>query len=160
MSEGDVYLKNNVEGMNNDELILFIYQEMLKILNQTLYFFEKNDIEQRVNGINKAIEVVNALMSILNFEQGGDIAVRLRSLYLYSVKKLTAANFDKDPKPVDEVVRIFKDLYSGWAQKIENDRKNSGGASLGGPMGGPSGGQSPMAGGYGSRSGGGLEIYG
>ena len=36
MIEGDVYLKNNVEGMNNDELILFIYQEMLKILNREL----------------------------------------------------------------------------------------------------------------------------
>ncbi len=114
MIEGDVYLKNNVEGMNNDELILFIYQEMLKILNQTIYYFEKNDIEKRVNSINKAIEVVNALMTILNFEEGGDIAIRLRSLYLYSVKKLTTANFDKDPKLVNEVIRIFKDLYSGF----------------------------------------------
>jgi flagellar secretion chaperone FliS len=93
MIEGDLYLKNNVEGMNNDELILFIYQEMLKILNQTIYYFDKNDIEKRVNAINKAIEVINALMSILNFEQGGEIAIRLRSLYLYSVKKINLSKF-------------------------------------------------------------------
>lgn len=123
MIEGDIYLKNNVEGMNNDELILFIYQEMLKILNQAVYFFEKNDIENRVNAINKGIEVVNALMSILNYDLGGDIALRLRSLYLYSIKKLSTANFNKDPKLVLEVTRIFKDLHSGWSQKIENDRK-------------------------------------
>ena len=122
--EGDLYLKANVEGMNNDELILFIYQEMLKVLNQTLYYFEKNDIEKRVNAINKGIEVVNALISILNFEAGGEIAIRLRSLYLYSIKKLTAANFDKDPKPITEVVTIFKNLHAGWAEKIEADRKN------------------------------------
>jgi flagellar protein FliS len=123
--EGDLYLKANVEGMNNDELILFIYQEMLKVLNQTLYYFEKNDIEKRVNAINKGIEVLNALISILNFEAGGEIAIRLRSLYLYSIKKLTGANFDKDPKPVTEVVTIFKNLHAGWAEKIEADRKNS-----------------------------------
>lgn len=123
MIEGDLYLKNRLEGMNNDELILFIYQEMLRLLNQTLFYFEKHDIENRVSSINKSIEVLNALISILNFDAGGEIAVRLRSLYLYSIKKLTAANFDKDPKPVDEVVKIFKDLYSGWSQKIENDRK-------------------------------------
>ncbi len=123
MIEGDLYLKNRLEGMNNDELILFIYQEMLRLLNQTLFYFEKHDIENRVISINKSIEVLNALISILNFDAGGEIAVRLRSLYLYSIKKLTAANFDKDPKPVDEVVKIFKDLYSGWSQKIENDRK-------------------------------------
>ena len=79
--EGDVYLKANIEGMNNDELILFIYQEMLKVLNRTLCFFETNEIEKRVNAINKGIEVLNALISILNFEDGGEIAVRLRSLY-------------------------------------------------------------------------------
>lgn len=123
--EGDLYLKANVEGMNNDELILFIYQEMLKVLNQTLYYFEKNDIEKRVNAINKGIEVLNALISILNFEAGGEIAIRLRSLYLYSIKKLTAANFDKDPQPVTEVVTIFKNLHAGWAEKIETDRKNN-----------------------------------
>ncbi|MGE5340814.1 MAG: flagellar export chaperone FliS [Candidatus Omnitrophota bacterium] len=125
MLEGNVYLKSNLEGMTNDELILYIYQEMLRILNQTLFYFEKNDIENRVSGINKAIEVLHSLMSILNFEAGGEIAVRLRSLYLYSIKKLTAANFDRDPKPVDEVIRIFRELYSGWAQKIENDKKSN-----------------------------------
>ncbi|MCP5104386.1 MAG: flagellar export chaperone FliS [bacterium] len=125
MMEGDLYLKNRVEGMNNDELILFIYQEMLKVLKQTLYFFEKNDIEKRVNAINKGIEVINALLSILNFEEGGEIALRLRSLYLYSIKKLTSANCDRDPQPVNEVLNIFKNLHSGWAEKIENDRKNN-----------------------------------
>jgi len=125
MIKGDLYLKNNLEGMNNDELILYIYQEMLRVLNQTSYYFENNDIENRVNGINKGIEVLNALISILNFEAGGEIAVRLRSLYVYSIKRLTAANFERDPKPIAEVIRIFRDLHSGWSQKIENDRKTT-----------------------------------
>ena len=125
MTEGDLYLKNTLEGMNNDELILFIYQEMSKILNQTLYYFEKTEIEKRVNGINKAIEILNALISILNFEAGGEIAVRLQSIYLYSIKRLTTANYDKNPQPVEEVGRIFKELHAGWAEKIENDKKNN-----------------------------------
>ena len=125
MIEGELYLKNNLEGMNNDELILFIYQQMLKILNQTLYYFEKKDIENRVTAINKAIEVLNALLSILNFEKGGEIALRLRSLYVYSIKRLTTANYDKNPKLVEEVVQIFKDLHAGWAEKINNDKKNN-----------------------------------
>jgi flagellar protein FliS len=157
MREGELYLKSNLEGMNNDELILFIYQETLKILNQVMFYFEKNNIEKRVSAINKCIEILNTLISILNFDAGGEIAVRLRSLYLYSIKKLTAANYDKDPRPVEEVIRIFKELYSGWSEKIEKDRKNNASASavnLGGGMG------TPMAGGYGSDNSQGLEIYG
>lgn len=160
MMEGDLYLKANVEGMNNDELILFIYQEMLKVLNQTLYYFEKNEIEKRVSAINKGIEVLNALMSILNFEAGGEIAIRLRSLYLYSMKKLTAANFDKDPKPVAEVVTIFKNLHSGWTEKIETDRKNRTGDEPGPHLGTPS--MAPRSG-FDDTNGDerkGLEIYG
>jgi flagellar protein FliS len=159
MIEGDVYLKNNVEGMNNDELILFIYQEMMKILNQAIYFFEQNEIEQRVNAINKAIEVTNALMSILNFDQGGDIAVRLRSLYLYSIKKLTTANYEKDPAAVGEVAKIFKDLYSGWSEKIEKDKQANAAAAA--PYPGPPQGMGSNGSGPAPGSGvGGLEIYG
>jgi flagellar secretion chaperone FliS len=125
MMEGDVYLKNRIEGMSNDELILFIYQEMLKILNQTIYYFEMNEIEKRVSAINKGLDVVHALLSVLNYEAGGEIALRLRSLYLYSIKKLTAANFDRDPKLVGEVMNIFRNLHEGWAEKIEKDRKTN-----------------------------------
>jgi len=156
MIEGEVYLKNNLEGMNNDELILFIYQQMLKILNQVSYYFEKNDIEKRVSGINKAIEVVNALLSVLNYEQGGDIAVRLRSLYIYSIKRLTSANYDRNPQVIQEVIRIFKDLYDGWAQKIEADRK-VGTTSPQKPMPGISGFNSNPGQSQGTS---GLEIYG
>ncbi len=163
MSEGDIYLKNTVEGMTNDELILFIYSEMLKVLKQTLYYFEKNDIEKRVNSINKGIEVVQALISILNFD-AGDIAYRLRSLYLYSMKKLTAANFEKDPKAVEEVHNIFKNLHSGWSEKIDKDRKDNAGASQIPTFNTPPQQQStpaPQAGGYGDageRKG--LDFYG
>jgi len=150
MMEGDVYLKNRIEGMSNDELILFIYQEMLKILNQAVYYFEKNEIEKRVNAVNKGLEVVHALLSVLNYEAGGEIALRLRSLYLYSIKKLTAANFHRDPKMVGEVMNIFRNLHAGWAEKIENDRKTN-------MMPSPS--PPPVNGSVNDR-GRGLEIYG
>ncbi len=157
MIEGDLYLKNNLEGMNNDELILFIYQEMLKVLRQTLFFFEKDDIEQRVTAINKGIEVLNTLLSILDFEKGGEIAMRLRSLYLYCIKKLSTANYDRNPEPVTEVVKIFKNLHDGWAEKIAEDKKNNPPGQMGGGFGSPI----PSGGGYGDGGGvKGLEIYG
>lgn len=160
MIEGDLYLKNNLEGMNNDELILYIYQEMLKVLNQTRHYFDVGDIEKRVIAINKGIEVLNALLSILNYDEGGEIAARLRSLYLYSIKKLTTANFDMDPQPVEEVVQIFKNLHTTWAEKIAADRKNNAGNS-GVTNFKPPAPSTPATGGYGSNDGGqGLEIYG
>ncbi len=122
MNDRNTYLKNNIEGMSNDELILFIYQELIKILNLAKHYFKENNIEKRVNSINKAIEIISTLMSILNFEQGGQIALRLRSLYLYSIQKLTTANYDKKPGYVDEAIKIFKELHAGWKEKLKKDK--------------------------------------
>ena len=156
MISGDVYLKNNLEGMSNDQLILFIYQEMLKIMNQVVHYFDAGDIENRVNGINKGIEVINALLSILNYDEGGEIAVRLRSLYLYSIKKLTTANYDRNPALIKEVIQIFKDLHDGWSEKIAADKKDS--------INNPPANHNPFpapGGGYGTPGASqGLEIYG
>lgn len=124
MTEGFLYLKNKVEGMNRDELILFIYQEMAKVMVKAENCFDNRDIEGRVTAINKGIEIISALNSILDFERGGDISIKLRSLYLYSINKLSQANIKINKKFVTEVKDIFKDLHSAWDEKMKNDIKN------------------------------------
>lgn len=128
MTMGDVYFKSNIEGMNNDELILFMYQELLKILNQARLHLEKREIEKRVQSINKAIEVISTLSSILNFE-AGEIALRLRALYLFAIQQLTKANFNANQiEAVDDVIRVFRQLHDSWREKIEKDRQAAAGA--------------------------------
>ncbi len=122
MTEGNVYVKSNLEGMNNDELILFIYQELIKILSQAHHHFGTGDIEKRVLAINKGIEVISTLQAILDF-RAGEIALQLRSLYAYSIRQLTRANYDKNPELVVQVSRIFKNLHDAWREKIATDRK-------------------------------------
>ncbi len=123
MTEGFLYLKNRVEGMNKDELILFIYQEMINVMKKAEICFDTKDIEGRVIAINKGIEVISTLNSILDFEKGGDISVKLRSLYVYSINKLSQANYKVNKQFVTEVKDIFVDLYSAWNEKMQNDRK-------------------------------------
>jgi len=143
MSEGYLYLKNKVEGMNRDELILFVYQEMVKVMSKAESCFDTKDIEGRVTAINKGIEIISVLNSILDFDKGGDISVKLRSLYLYSINKLSQANYKKNKKIVSEVKDIFKDLYTAWSGKMKKDIAKGTVTEI------PD-----------NRAGGGLEIYG
>ncbi len=129
MTEGYVYLKNKVEGMNRDELILFVYQEMGKVMSKAENSFDTKDIEGRVVAINKGIEIISTLSSILDFEKGGDISVKLRSLYMYSINKLSQANFKVNKAFVTEVKGIFKNLHSAWSEKMVNDMKNGSSAA-------------------------------
>jgi len=121
MTFQSVYLKNNVEGMDKDELVLFVYAELVKVLYAAKHHFETNDIEQRVVAINKGIEVISVLLNTLDFS-AGPIASQLRSLYVYAIRQLTQANYDRRPELVDEVSRIFRGLHDAWRQKMDRDR--------------------------------------
>ncbi len=123
MTEAKVYFKNQLDGQSNDEIILVMYAELVKMLSLVGVYFSENELEKRVLTINKSVEVISALLSILNFD-AGQVAFQLKSLYVYSIRNLTKANFDKDPRLVDEVLNIFKNLYEAWKEKIEKDRGN------------------------------------
>lgn len=124
MSENYLYMKSNLEGMNNDELIAFMYQEIIKILNRTEHYFKINDIEQRVTAINKAIEIISGLMSVLD-DKGGELTVKFRSLYLYSIQQLTTANFEMNVERIRPVQKIFNELQEAWKEKIKQDKKDA-----------------------------------
>lgn len=124
MTEAKVYFKNQLDGQSNDEMILIMYAELVKMLSLVGVYFSENELEKRVLTINKSVEVISALLSILNFD-AGQVAFQLKSLYVYSIRNLTKANFDKDPRLVDEVLNIFKNLYEAWKEKIEKDRGNN-----------------------------------
>lgn len=124
MTEDFYYLKSNVEGMTDDERILFIYGELLKTLGQGLEYMRKGDIERRVTAINKATEIISALDSILNVE-GGIITAHLRSLYLYTINQLSKANYSKSEKILSDIIHIYRELHQTWSEKIRTDKNES-----------------------------------
>lgn len=121
MTEERIYLKNTLDGMSSDDLILYIYAENIKILQMACHYFVTCDVEKRVLAINKSIKVISTLMSILNF-QAGEVAFRLKSLYTFSIQQLTRANYDKKPELVETVLKIFRDLHGAWKEKLVKDR--------------------------------------
>ncbi len=123
MSENYLYMKSNLEGMNNEELIAFMYQEVIKILNQTEHYFKINDIENRVTSLNKAIEIISALMSVLD-DKGGELTTRFRSLYLYSIQELTSANFEMNVSRIQPVKKIFDELLVAWDEQMKQNKQN------------------------------------
>jgi flagellar biosynthetic protein FliS len=124
MTEQFYYLKSNVEGMIDDERILFIYGELVKVLGQGLEFMRQGDIERRVTAINKATEIISALNSILNVE-GGIITAHLRSLYFYTINQLSKANYSKSEQIMSDIVHIYRELHQTWSEKITKDKNES-----------------------------------
>ncbi len=121
MTDDFFYLKSNVEGMSEDERILFIYTELLKILGRAQMHMRRGEIEPRVTAINKAIDIIFTLNSILSLE-GGIISAQFRALYIYAINQLSTANSRKSEKHLDEVIKIFRELQETWSEKIRKDK--------------------------------------
>lgn len=75
---------------------------------------ERNEIARKGEQVSKAIAVLNALDSSLNFELGGEIAANLHSLYEYMVLRLVKANADNDLAGLDEVAALVRNIKDGW----------------------------------------------
>ena len=69
-------------------------------------------------------------MVSLDMEKGGEIAKNLLSLYTYIKKEIFTANINKDPKPIENVVKYLAELQEAWVS-IDSTKVNNKQALLG-----------------------------
>ncbi len=116
------YVENEILSLNNDELISFIYRGLLDYLEKIKKSIEQNNPSEKINWINKAIDVISYLRSILDYDKGGVISKNLNNLYLFSIKELTDSNFSNDITKIISVENIFKELLSAWNEMIKKKK--------------------------------------
>lgn len=111
----DVYQRSAIETGDSANIILALYERALKFMREA----KEEKVEFKfVSALDKALTIVRALMSALDFERGGDIALNLYRLYDFIIWKLDEAISNKDTTPVDEAYKIMDDLYKAWCEAI------------------------------------------
>jgi len=70
----------------------------------------------RVKGekLGQAINIIGGLRGSLDHTQGADLSERLDALYEYMNRRLLEANLRNDPDALDEVIRLLREVKSGW----------------------------------------------
>ncbi len=131
--ESKHYIENEIASLSGDELIAFIYSGTLRFLTEIKELLQKGDIESKVEKVNRVIDIISYLRSILDFEKGGVIAKNLDSLYLFSVKELSEFNYSNDVKKLETVENIFRELHKTWKEMIKRKKKEGKGDSTSTP---------------------------
>jgi flagellar protein FliS len=101
-----------------------LYDEAVKQLDRGLELLVLNTGGKkdpgRIEKINKAVlkaqEIITELMVSLNFEEGGDVAKNLFSLYSWFNQELLEANVKQDPQRITVVRNMVNELRSAWNQ--------------------------------------------
>lgn len=107
------YKRMQVETSSQGRLLLMLYDGALKNLRQAKVSIDQRQPNQAHNCLIKAQDIVMELNWDLNMD-AGDIAQRLRSLYLYIHKRLVLANVKKDPVIVQEAIGLLSELKEAW----------------------------------------------
>ncbi|GHV81256.1 flagellar protein FliS [Spirochaetia bacterium] len=120
------YRETRIKTASQGQLIIMLYNEAVKQLDHGLELLERNAggkkspgrIEQVSKSVLKTQEIVTELMVSLDFEQGGDIARNLFSLYTWFNKELLAANISQDPQKIATIRNMLNDLRGAWSEII------------------------------------------
>lgn len=83
---------------------------------------ERNVFLEQQQNIRGARQIVDALRSALNMEEGGVVAENLDELYDYMTRRLFEANKETDVAALDEVHDLLAELKTGWDQVCEQHR--------------------------------------
>ncbi len=131
----NAYKKASVNTLDQNKLIIMLYDGAIKNANFAVQYMESGEIEKVHDSLIKTKNIVTELLATLNMEQGGEIAKNLKSLYSYMFSQLIEANMEKKTEPVLTVIDLLKELRGAWVQikekkKPEEKKGNASGQGM------------------------------
>jgi flagellar protein FliS len=134
------YRETRIKTASQGQLLIMLYDEAVKCLDRSLDILDKNSKGKKDPGkiepINKAIlkaqEIVTELSASLDFEQGGEIAQNLFSLYTWFNQELLEANIKQDINRIAVVRNMINELRSAWAEIIASNASEHTGRAVSG----------------------------
>jgi len=120
------YRETRIKTASQGQLIIMLYNEAVRQLDKALNVLELKDAGKkdpgRIEIISKAVvktqEIISELMVSLDFEQGGDIAKNLFSLYSWFNRELMEANIDQDARRIKTVHDHIDQLRGAWQEIV------------------------------------------
>ena len=110
------YRRQRVETASPAQLIVMLYDACVGQCKAAQEAIAAGDRDRASRHLLKAQDIVAELIGALNAEAGGDLAVRLLSLYDYMYRRLVHANVHKDAAAAGEVARLLAGLREAWAR--------------------------------------------
>lgn len=112
-----VGVETAVTGADAHQLVGLLYEALLQSLSMAKTAIQNNDVANKGKAIGRAVRLIEeGLKAALNDAQGGELAANLRSLYDYSIVRLTEANLHSDGSRVEEVEQLIRPVADAWAQ--------------------------------------------
>jgi flagellar protein FliS len=115
------YMKTEEEVLTNERLLLKAYEEMISLLNISIFAIDEGDVKTKAESLTKVTNALSVMQASLDFEKGGEIAKNLDKLYDFCILELVKANATNDKERIKNVKEILETVYSGFKEALENN---------------------------------------
>ena len=103
-----------------------LYDGAIKFLNLTAVDIENKDMVAKAEHSTRALDIINYLQSILDFEKGGDVAKALDNLYNRINVLILRASAELDPKLMSQAAELLQPVRDAWeTNSNQTETKNS-----------------------------------
>jgi flagellar secretion chaperone FliS len=109
------YTESSILTAPPERLVVMLYDGAIRFLRQAAVAERSGQHQMFLDRLRRGEAIIDELNVTLDMSQG-EVAARLRSIYLFCKRHLVEAHVQRDPGHVDEVVRLLSDLRESWQQ--------------------------------------------
>jgi flagellar protein FliS len=109
------YRESAVLSAQPEQLIVMLYDGARRFLHQAAIAMGEGQVELAHRKLRRTEDILMHLREVLDMEQGGEIATRLESIYMFCQSYLLKARLDRDPAKIDRVSAMLGELRDAWA---------------------------------------------
>ncbi|QAT50668.1 flagellar export chaperone FliS [Caproiciproducens sp. NJN-50] len=118
------YQEQSILTMSRGELLVKLYDELLKSLRYASILFGQEQMEGAKKYTAKAKDIVNYLFAILDDRYS--ISASLKQIYSRILGQIIKANVSGDPAVLNEVISAVQELRTAWATAEKATRMQNG----------------------------------
>lgn len=115
------YQKMQITTASTGDLVVLLYDGAVHALLLADAAIQRHEWAEATGELVRAQNIVMELNHGIDLERGGDLAMRLRGLYLYMYRTLVQASVNKDAEQLRGVLRLLEQLRGAWRTVVKGE---------------------------------------
>jgi flagellar secretion chaperone FliS len=107
-------LDAKLASATSHDMVRMLLDGLLEELERVTGHMERKQFEAKGTSVNKCLNIVYGLDSMLDLDNGAEVATNLHNLYDYCSRQLVTASVENDPVALTPVVKVIQDIRAGW----------------------------------------------
>jgi len=123
------YRDMEIHAASPEKLLCIVFEQLVANLERARIAMERNDPELRVTALRRARGLVAELLTTLDMEKGGPLAVDLAGIYQVMLVELCDVGIRRDLVVMRKLINIATDLRDGFVGAADQVVKAKAGQS-------------------------------